>query len=162
FDLVDLQYVERDMSSPAGLLAFLTSDRPWEGAADNTPQWTARLDALRQHLSDCPISGAAQTFVTFHGDLTITVPFLSNDTTTAWRSGFDQVPLLDVISQQGAPLLPGASLRGVLRAHAERIVRTLATLDAGSPNNFLPHCPACNPLEARPEAMLASCDALWR
>jgi CRISPR/Cas system CSM-associated protein Csm3 (group 7 of RAMP superfamily) len=101
--------------------------------------------------------------VTLRFDLKIQGPFLTNDTTAAVHSGFDSVPLLDVVSTNGNPILPGASLRGVLRSHAERIARTLATLEAANLGDFLAKCPACNPVESGDEnAALANCDTLLR
>ena len=42
--------------------------------------------------------------------------------------GVDLVPLLSGDGEQLAPVLPGSSVKGVLRSHAERIVRTVANL----------------------------------
>ena len=58
--------------------------------------------------------------------------------------------------------MAGAGLRGVLRSHAERIARTLATLEADGQEAFCKTCPACSPVESRAESPLASCDSLLR
>lgn len=71
------------------------------------------------------------------------------------------------------PVLPGSSLRGALRSQAERIARTLATIEAWQQNDdkqqqqyFASHCPACDPNARRKReegsspVALESCDSL--
>ncbi len=92
--------------------------------------------------------------------LQATGPLLVNDPTQAGCAGFDHAPLIE-----GKPVLPGSSLRGVLRSHAERIARTLATEHAVNGDDFIATCPACNPV-ARPRGQedlaLECCDALLK
>lgn len=59
--------------------------------------------------------------------------FLTNDLTAAIEQGFNSL---------SKTLLPGASIRGVLRSHAETIARTIASLEHG--DDFLLHNPASN------------------
>ncbi len=101
-------------------------------------------------------------------------PFLTHDPATAGLRGFDHAPLLNQVDDWWHPVLPGSSLRGVLRSHAERIARTLvshrAMKEANAEENvaeeyFLRHCPACDPLARRSptggESLpLESCDSL--
>jgi len=163
-DLAELTWVERDLSNIDGLMSYLASDTPWEGATPNVNWLASRLSEARTQVRDdahCP-DGVSRSFVTIRFDVTIEGPFLTNDTMAAVQSGFDHAPLLDIPSTNGKPILTGASLRGVLRSQAERIARTLATLDAPDQHAFLAICPACNPLEIRASAPLANCDTLLR
>lgn len=164
-DLTNVKLAERDLSSDDGLMSFLKTDMPWLGATERAGWLDARLNEARKQVqggTTCH-DGVARSFVTVRFDLKIQGPFLTNDTTAAVRSGFDSAPLFDVVNANGKPILAGASLRGVLRSQAERIARTLATLDAAKPDDFLAKCPACNPVESGDEnAALANCDTLLR
>jgi CRISPR/Cas system CSM-associated protein Csm3 (group 7 of RAMP superfamily) len=165
FDLTGVKFVEWELSSAEGLMGFLKADAPWTGATQQAGWLDARLNEARKMVQGrtAHYEGVARSFVTLRFDLKIQGPFLTNDTTAAVQSGFDSVPLLDVVGTNGKPILPGASLRGVLRSHAERIARTLATLEAADPGDFLAKCPACNPVESGDEnAALANCDTLLR
>ncbi len=164
FDLCDVRLMERELSSTDGLMRFLKAEAPWENATE-IPDWLPfGLNKARRQLQGCTAchEGVARSFATVRFDLKIDGPFLINDTMAAVQSDFDHVPLLDKISTDGKPVLPGASLRGVLRSHAERIARTLITLNVGDRAVFLAKCPACNPVESRETAALANCDTLLR
>lgn len=162
--LAHVRYVQHDVSSADGVMDFLQSDTPWHNAPEVAGWCATRLDAARQHLANDTAwpDGVARSFVTIQFDLTSTGPLLTHDTVAAVRSGFDHAPLLSVIDQSGRPILPGASLRGVLRSHAERIARTLVTLETTTTRDFYARCPACNPVESRPDEALANCDSLLR
>jgi CRISPR/Cas system CSM-associated protein Csm3 (group 7 of RAMP superfamily) len=171
FDLRSVKLVERDLSSADGLMAFLKTDKPWEQVAEDANWSTSQLNEARRQLQggtachEC----VARSFVTVRFDLRIDGLFLTNDTTAAVRGGFDYAPLLDVMNTSGRLTLTGAGLRGVLRSHAERIARTLATFDANDVDAFGAICPACDPLrrptkldEKAEDTPLASCDALLK
>lgn len=92
--------------------------------------------------------------------------FLLNDPIAGLLSGFDHAPLVEMVNTDGVgrPVLSGSSLRGVLRSHAEKIARTLATIhwgqdEATAYQKFTTHCPACNVLTRDADAALASCDS---
>lgn len=173
FDLIEIKLVERDLSTDEGLLNLLREDEPWkaEHADDN---WLAsRLTEAQNlvHRNSIAREFAARSFVKIEFDLSMDGPFLTNDTTASTRSGFDHTPLLDVMSQTGKPILPGASLRGALRSQAEKIARTLTTLDedVNDSESFGKKCPACDPMRRREDENeianqipLASCDALLK
>jgi CRISPR/Cas system CSM-associated protein Csm3 (group 7 of RAMP superfamily) len=176
FELPKLSFKVLDLSSDENLIAYLRTDEP-EQAARAEPDWLGRrLDEARDALNGrvAPRAEVARSFVSAEFDLVCDGLFLANDALAATRAGFDHAPLLDVTSRTGVPLLPGASLRGVLRAQAERIARTLATLEtegeseADAAQSFGRRCPACDPLrrpagdEAAGALSLASCDALLR
>ena len=93
--------------------------------------------------------------------------FLINDPVTALLSDFDHAPLVEFMTYDGVgpALISGSSLRGVLRSHAEKIARTLATNHwyqwhnlQQSYQDFTAHCPACDVIISEKDAPLASCD----
>jgi len=160
--LTDLEYRLFPLDEPEQLLAFLKDDRPWERAQPQPGWLPAQLQALKP--LPCPDSprGIARAWVTATGILQAQGPLLTNDVTVSGIYGFDHAPLLAQWGDWRNPVLTGAGLRGVLRSHAERIARTLATRIAEGKEEFLNRCPACSPVESRPDAPLASCDALLR
>jgi len=170
FALSDVQWVERDLNQPDTLIEFLRNGPPWN-ATDGDKSWLdAQVKALRPKVTawngdkDTPV---AKSWALAEFTLAATGPFLTHDLMQAGRSGFDHAPLLATYDKGAKPVLPGSSLRGVLRSQAERIARTLATLnawDAGQDNGarkaaFLTTCPACNPLTAKTDAPVASCNS---
>ena len=68
--------------------------------------------------------------------------FLINDTLKAVRTGFAFFPR----TEGDAFMIPGSSLRGVIRSQAEKIARTIITHECEGGKEFLARCPACNPL----------------
>lgn len=172
FELSEVRCVTCDLWQDDSLLAFLGSDKPWKEMPATPTDWPApHLKAGRKEVKPYTASdgveGIAHSYVALQFDLVLDGPFLTGDTVAAVRSGFDHAPLLDIVAQEGRPVLPGASLRGVLRSQAERIARTLATLDAARETDddkakdaFLRHCPACDPLETDADQPLTNCDTL--
>jgi CRISPR/Cas system CSM-associated protein Csm3 (group 7 of RAMP superfamily) len=168
FTLEEVRLVERDLTQPDGLLAYLDTDRPWEGS-DLVPQtdWLDRqLTRLRGQVGTAPagVPAVARSFAWLRFDLQALGPFLTHDARVSGRGGFDHALTLMQPDRNGRPVLPGSSLRGVLRSHAERIARTLVTRQVSGAAQFGERCPACDPL-SRPTASpatepLASCDAL--
>lgn len=164
FSLEDLAFQERDLNEPKALMAFLHGTAPNAGllpAQKEGKDWlTASLVTARTRIQPAPDNiHVARSWVELRFTLQATGPLLVNDPTTAGRAGFDHAPLIE----NGRPVLPGSSLRGVLRSHAERIARTLATERAANGDEFLTTCPACSPV-ARPrgkeDLTLECCDAL--
>jgi len=162
FELRNLEYRTRELDKPEQILAFLKDDEPWKQA-------TVGRNWLADHihaLSLAPVPGNAPAvsrgWVEVAGTLQAEGPLLTNDMLVSGMSGFDHAPLLAQLGDWQHPVLTGAGLRGVLRSHAERIARTLATHNAGDRDGFLMKCPACSPVESRPDAPLASCDTLLK
>jgi|GEM_PF-553033 len=112
------------------------------------PQDAGRENALAAALPDDPSwitnPAVARSWIEVGLTLQASGPFLVNDLARAGLSGLDHAPLVE-----GRPLLPGASLRGILRSQAERIARTLATEQAADRDDFLQRCPACSPVARR-------------
>lgn len=112
--LSDLQLRGEDLSDPAGLVAWLT------GAARELSYPLGESD------------GAAPTG---GGRLTISIswrpvsPVLVRDSMDG--TVVDALPLTETAADGSVRLLlPGSSIRGVIRSHAERIIRTLTGEDA--------------------------------
>jgi CRISPR/Cas system CSM-associated protein Csm3 (group 7 of RAMP superfamily) len=171
FSLRELSYAARDLDEPSELMAFLCAPEPWV-AARQVPGWlNARLDEARAQ----PVAAAGddhpsvvRCWVSFEGTLQAEGLLLSSDATVAGKAGFDNAPLLAQVGDWDHPLLSGAGLRGAIRSHAERIARTLATLQAQDGAAFRQACPACDPTARRlrkdvPSSELPpleSCDSL--
>lgn len=146
------------LDTPARLINYLKSPKPWElDSGSNTTWFDNTLEEANGLGRSSAVGEAARGFVTVEFQIGVEGPFLINDPLTAALAGFDHAPLLQVAANEaGAPVLSGSSLRGAMRARAEKIARTLATLEWGE--SFLEHCPACDPLANQPGAPLANCD----
>ncbi len=171
FQQEKLEYKTLPLDRPEQLLTFLKNDQPWQGAQPQDGWLATQLATLRSvAMSGRQSDGVARGWVTLTGILQAEGPLLTNDAMASSTSGFDHAPLLVQWGDWQHPVLTGAGLRGVLRSHAERIARTLATLwawdSAPDPEHrkqhFLSGCPACSPVESRKDAPLASCDALLK
>ena len=185
FELKNVQYGECDLDDADGIMAFLRDSMPWkhvdeekawlqdqvDGAMDNikTPEkvWQQAINKYGLKKEQAQLLPLAQGWTEWTFTLQAEGPFLTNDTTSSSMSGFDHAPLLAMSRDWTKPKLPGSSLRGVLRSHAERITRTLVTHQAlardDMTNYFLSHCPACDPLSVgKANAPLESCDSLLR
>jgi CRISPR/Cas system CSM-associated protein Csm3 (group 7 of RAMP superfamily) len=162
FKLDDVIYKTLDLGTADNLLAFLKQDEPWQKAEPET-KWLQDQVRLIQTTAppdqELPI---ARRWVTITGTLQAQGPLLTNDATISGQTGFDHAPLLAQLGDWEHPVLAGSGLRGVLRSHAERIARTLATRKASGEKVFLHTCPACSPVESDADEPLASCDALLR
>lgn len=170
FHLEDIRWGRRPLVTADDLVAFLASDDPFDGLEVDEELSRSLLQKARQVIGDSHQAVTADmpvaaSFVTAAFTLRFKDLFLSNDPLVALISGFDHAPLVEMVHSPdegaGRPVLAGSSLRGVLRAHAEKVARTLATdrwLDDG-PERFLEHCPACNVLQRHESLPLASCDA---
>lgn len=170
-----LQVYTQDLNDGPTLMSFLRDDEPTAGRTLNAGWIAAGVERARAALDPFVDSAGADedvealwlkhsqwtgaqhyvahSWLELELTLQATGPFLANDVTRAGRSGFDHAPLVEE-----RPILPGASLRGVLRSHAERIARTLAASrirsdDPQAAATFWRKCPACSPL-ARPVSRL--------
>lgn len=159
--LSELRYRSNPLTNADQLIAFLRLDDRAQDLEIRANWLQLHLDAARQRMRSDQISARPFIEVTFL--LSCDGPFLCHDATAATVLGFDHVSQMDGVPAAGEgvkPILPGSSLRGVLRAHAERIARTLATHNAnGDGDVFLRNCPACDPT-ADKDQPLAKCDKL--
>ena len=117
----------------------------------------------------------ARAYADINFDLQFDGPFLIHDAVLAGLANFNHTPMLEALpplnageNWQATPVLTGAGLRGVLRSHAEKIARTIAShkawgeADDTRDDFFRKICPACNPLQADGQAPLANCDTRLR
>lgn len=168
FDLTDVQWIERDLRQPDVLVEFLRNGPSWN-ATDGDRNWLADHVAaartlIKPYRGNLPV---ARSWALAEFTLAATGPFLTHDLVQAGRSGFDHAPVLAAYEKDAKPVLPGSSLRGVLRSQAERIARTLATFRAWDAGNdaasrqvqFRTICPACNPLTTKTDDPVASCNS---
>jgi CRISPR/Cas system CSM-associated protein Csm3 (group 7 of RAMP superfamily) len=167
----DVAYKIFALDTADNLLTFLKQDEPWRTAQSRDDWLEKQLDEIeivsprkieQEGETRDILSYIARRWVTIEGTLQAEGPLLTNDVTTSGQTGFDHAPLLAQLGNWRQPMLAGSGLRGVLRAHAERIARTLATRNANGEEAFLQTCPACSPVESRADEALASCDALLR
>lgn len=172
FHLKELRCRRLELETSAALRAYLGAAEPWEQGSLDKEWWDKQLQAARESIVDNnakrksktekPVWDATVTrgWVAVEFEVFVDGPFLINDPLVAQMSGFDHAPLLEIaLPHAGKPILSGSSLRGALRARAEKIARTLAMLKWQTAGEFLRHCPACDPLVREAGEPLASCDA---
>lgn len=167
FELKGPVFRRADLSSPEMLLAYLTADDP-AARGDVVPEWLERtLKPLQERVKTrldegrAPAAGphgsvgGVRGFAEIAFRLAFDGPVLVNDPALALAHGVHGVPV-QADPDWSAPVLPGASLRGVLRAQVERIARTVAmralageTAAGGAAAAFARACPACDPFDTR-------------
>ncbi len=173
FRLEDLRFGAAKLGDREGLKEFLRSG---VSPGDAAGWMKGRLAGLRERR-DRPaepakrLPGTVGSYAELSFELAFAGPVLVSDPGAALAHGVNFAP---VYAGPGwtDPVLPGASLRGVLRAQVERIARTLATHAAGDAAAFARSCAACDPFEwarkrggggeggAAREPALRSCAAL--
>ncbi len=164
FTLQEVRCVGLDLNQTAQLMTFLYEDYPWKKGAQEVPGWLSQ-QVGQIKLQPMDAQAVAPCWLNIAFTLQAGGPLLTNDATSGCLSGFDRAPLTVAVADWASPVLPGAGLRGVMRSHAERIARTLATSTANNVQEFLRHCPACNPLAVRLGGVvpaLESCDSLFK
>ncbi len=174
FTLVGVQFIQRDLNKADTLMDTLRNGPPWKATDGNTAWVNNQVDAVRPKViawSAKMTSATARSWALAEFDLAAIGPFLTHDLTQAGRSGLDHAFVLTAYEKlkkhpgehDAKPVLPGSSLRGVLRSQAERIARTMATqaawVTANPQQHFSEHCPACNPLTDKTERPVASCNS---
>jgi CRISPR/Cas system CSM-associated protein Csm3 (group 7 of RAMP superfamily) len=165
-----------DLGSREGLLRYLAGGVPGERGTEVEGWREPRLAWLRERRDRAPEpghrrEGAVESFAELRFELAFAGPVLVNDPAAALAHGVNSAPVF-AGPDWTDPVLPGASLRGVLRAQVERIARTLALHAAKDAASFARICAACDPFEwarkRRPEgeagpermAALRSCAAV--
>lgn len=187
FILTDIRYIEQDLNDIPVLMHFLEEGPSWDVPQANTTWLDGQLKSARKNIGEWEETNqehgrkksdsVARSWALIECTLAATGPFLTHDSTQAGRSGFDHAPLLSSYAniEQGArPVLPGSSVRGVLRSQAERIARTISTHNSckdgandleKAKQHFFETCPACNPLASQTHNAVVSCNSLvkqWR
>lgn len=146
-----------DLSSADNLMDYLSSDSPTRGITEEKQWLDGYVENARKRTKQMHNSFFYSSFVDMELTLQFSGAFAIDDILNATRMGFDFLPL----QEGGAFVLPGSSLRGALRSHAEKIARSLTTLNCSDENDFLNKCPACNP-HADTSIPLTSCNDLIR
>jgi len=138
FTLDGARSTQLNLNDPTHLLHFLREDFP-DPAEMSLPPAPGRTyhDAHRRvgegrKQPDLSLSSWIRVDVVVKG----TGFFITNDQTRADLNGFNHYAL---------PILPGSSIRGVLRSHAERVARTIANENSTDEESFLSHLPAAYP-----------------
>lgn len=166
FKLDNLQFKTFGLDTPEQVLAFLKSDKPWQLAQPVDGWLQDRLALINIVLPDEKQQALARGWLLLTGMLQAEGMLLTDNTLAAGASGFDHAPLLARLGDWQKPVLSGAGIRGVLRSHAERLARTLATLQAAGKDDFLRRCPACDPnvrdSDKERRLRLESCDSLLK
>lgn len=156
--LEDCRVYVLELSSADNLMNYLSSDSLMRGITEEENWLDEHLENARESIKQTNSSSVYNSFVDIELDLQFPGAFAINDMLNATRVGFDFCPLLE----EGAFVFPGSSLRGAFRSHAEKIARSLTTLDCIDENDFLIKCPACNPHASDNGMPLTSCHALIR
>lgn len=170
--LEELTVRRLDLREPAPLMDYLRADDTWH-QGERIEGWLAQqVNALRAKTVMAPVPTSTLATLQGFAEIVLTLrlppPFLVNDPQQSTLSGYDHAPLLHRDARGDRLVLPGASLRGVLRAQCERIARTLATAVSADAADFGRRCPACDP-HCRPldsdgrspaDTPLASCSAI--
>ncbi len=167
FELQDLQYKTLPLSDDKDLMFFLRENEPWQVAKSEEGWLGKQLEEIKptKCTADMPKTVSRGWFL-FVGTLQARGPLLTNDILSSSASGFDHAPALSRLNDWSNPTLPGSSLRGVIRSHAERIARTFVTINAKNKEDFLSSCPACDPnvqnQDKTGKLPLESCDSLLK
>lgn len=160
-------YRKFDLDDPEALFTYIREDDPWASASTVDRGWLSRRIAEVRAGPIAPATAnAAATWVELAATVQFAGAMLVGDPSAAAAVGFDQMPVSDGAGQ-GMPIIPGSSLKGVLRSQAERIARTVAahsicrkTDGPARTELFRVRCPACDPLVN--EGPLTSCDKLLK
>ncbi|RMD64910.1 hypothetical protein D6833_03685, partial [Candidatus Parcubacteria bacterium] len=166
FSLDNLQFKEFALDTAEQVLAYLKSDEPWKKTQPQAGWLQRKINLLSPTPDHQNIPGVTGGWVEIRGTLQAEGPLLTNDALVSGMTGFDHAPLLAQVGDWQHPVLTGAGLRGVLRSHAERIARTIASYNATGKDDFLLKCPACDPnartTQKDKHLVLESCDSLLR
>jgi CRISPR/Cas system CSM-associated protein Csm3 (group 7 of RAMP superfamily) len=158
FRLEEGRFRQANLATSDGLMAFLRAEEPAEDA-DWLERHVAKLrpaSAGDGAAADPLPAGAVGSFARLSFDLAFDGPLLVNDPAVALAHAVSFAPVF-VGSEWEKPVLPGSSVRGVLRAQVERIARTLSARKADGLAAFAAACAACDPFSRADGDALRSC-----
>ena len=129
-----IEEIAYDLSQPTELLAYLKRDTSGSktNKAIDAPQRRKDYFGSYQEQQD-----SVQHWLDITFQLSASGFFLTNDTTQS---------IVDNLDHYSNTFIPGSSLRGAIRSHAERIARTIANWQTSNEAEFLAACPASDPL----------------
>lgn len=126
-ELAQLERSEIDLGVPETLIAHLLADDPAAGGTAEVLVGDGDGDGWAEEWEldmDPTANGAPDTAqIRLHVEIDFPWGYLVHDPAEALSRGFDHAYLR---REDGAPVLPGSSLRGALRSRAEQMLRTLA------------------------------------
>ncbi|HIE34253.1 MAG TPA: hypothetical protein EYP86_03860, partial [Candidatus Altiarchaeales archaeon] len=156
--LEDIKVFSLNLSNNETLMTFLKEDDETKSAEEEENWLETTIKGARVLIkNDIGNEYLYNSFAQIDFKLKFLGGLVINDILKSVQSGFDFCPKME----NGRFILPGSSLRGILRSHAERIARSLVTLSSDNEDEFLNRCPACNPF-ADKEDPLISCNVLFR
>ncbi len=154
--LVEIKVSAIDISSIENLMVFLREDEHSKATIEEKDWLNSKANAAKELIKNSAGNAPLyNSFAQIDFNLKLNGGFVINDIQRAIQSGFDFCPKME----NSNFILPGSSLRGILRFNAEKIARSLATLSSESRDDFLTKCPACNPF-ADENTPLTSCNAI--
>lgn len=152
-ELTEIKMYNLNLSKQENLMTFLQNDEPLNAATEEE-NWLAFGVNCKSNIRNNDY--LYNSFIQIDFTLNFSGGFVINDALGAVQAGFDLCPRME----NGRFIIPGSSIRGVLRSHAEKIARTIITLES-TKDDFLSRCPACNPF-ADMNTPLTSCSSLFR
>lgn len=168
FELEECEFRRADVCSPSALVAFLRQPVS-RLRGEIVPRWCsetveavgsrvplgAEKDVENETGAGDWSSGAVSRFAELSFVLAFDGPLQVNDPAAALANALSFAPVF-ASAYWADPVLPGSSVRGVLRSQVERISRTLATRAAGGePARFAAACGACDPFRSYPSDAVA-------
>lgn len=168
FELTAETFTRADLATSDGLMAFLLGETGSQRGGVVQGWLASRVAEVREAIPAEPIAaeawpaGAVASFASLAFDLAFDGPLLVNDPAVALAHAVSFAPVF-AGSDWERPVLPGSSVRGVLRAQAERIARTVSARKAGGLAEFAAACAACDPFrtrEADQQDALRACSAV--
>ena len=157
FILEDLTIENINLTGSDDLIALLKHNPNTTKVSDYIKN---SVQSGREKIKENSDSSSNYTYNSFF-TLNLKIQFIEgivvNDPKNSVRSNFDHFPKFE----NGAFVIPGSSLRGAIRNHAEKIVRTITTEISDNEEEFLNKCPACNP-GAGAKSNLTSCNEILK
>lgn len=154
--LEDIKLFAVNLSDKDRLMKYLKESNPIKAAVKEENWLSSKLGSIKSRVGEKD-DVLYNSFVQIDFTLKFTGGLVINDQLKAVQSGFDFCPKME----HDTFMIPGSSLRGALRSHAEKIARTMVTLNSKIDEEFLKKCPACNPF-ANQDNALTSCSSLFR
>jgi CRISPR/Cas system CSM-associated protein Csm3 (group 7 of RAMP superfamily) len=154
--LEDIKLYTINLSNKDILMTYLKETNPMKAAVEEENWLGTKLNSVKSRVGK-EDDYLYNSFVQIDFTLKFAGGFVINDALKAVQTGFDLCPKME----HGTFMMPGSSLRGAVRSHAEKIARTIVTLDSKTKEEFLIKCPACNPF-ANQKSPLTSCGSLFK
>ncbi len=153
--LDNLHVFRIDLSSIEKVIDYLQSDETH--TSKDSSFLSKESDWLENTIATLSANASKRVYVEIALKLSVDGGIVISDLISEFINDVEAAP----IQQDDKYLIPGSSLRGALRAQAERIIRTIATDKASGLKNYLEICPACHPFNL-PNSEKGSCEAGYK